>query len=890
MNNYLFIVSERMDSKGQKVTGQQVYDFLMSKKAWGLHPTTQHRSVIQSGDHVIFYLAGQGGGFIGTATLTSGSYIDKTGESSNWWFNRSETNYRVDLTDIEKWDRIKPIQPILNDLSFIKNKKTKSWGAYLQGGVRKITEDDYKIIINSTVYEVETIREKTVSEAILSFNPDSATYIPHSLKSPERVKINRIIENVQKGWQIPNFQRYFDWNKEYVRSFLESVFNDYYVGSFLLWEASDHSNLVVEHIKGVHNSQSPDQIILDGQQRMTALYYAIKTPDFTLRGSSKKRSFYYLDLRGFLEDGNREDIVVIKDKKLSRDESFSNLVFPFYELEKLSEWVYGFEEYLEKQTDDKNQVRNIRITIEKRLRHMWDGFEIPYVVLPETMDLVHVADIFEKINSTGKPLGTFDLLIARLLKYGIELKNLWDKACDDYQNIKRYATDNEKTRMAVFQTMSLLYHPAASCKRKDILNIYDALSITDKNQFESYWKTCVETLNDAINRLENKRDGFGVRSEKDLPFMPALPVLGALLVRMDSTVDKTNSYRKIHQWYWSACITGAYSQGADSQMTSDFKEVTNWFDDESATPRVVVEARNQLGSIDFLEIDEQSSASYRAVLSLIAIAGAKDFVTGGNLENAEENQKDHIFPKSENIGFGKHKKIDSVLNMTWLSDDTNMFIKKAKKPSEYVVSFVKEKFSGDEKKFIECLKTHIIDEKAFNAMKNDDIDSFFTIRQDLIKKELQKRVGGISEIEIMIEETPNGFIDEIEGKIRNLINNTLSSVKEDYWNEFIPQGVKEGVEERIIQHNRKHPGDVGGKRSYLETLSFCNIMDYFVIMTTRINWPNFENKFGSRTEMEKHFTSFNEYRNCIKHSRPMNNVTRKFGEASLEWINTTLNK
>lgn len=889
MNNYLFIVSDRLNNDGQKVTGREVYDFLMSKKAWGLHPTTQHRAIVDSGDRVIFYLAGPGGGFIGKATLSSGAYIDKTEESSDWWFNRSETNYRVDLTDIEKWDRVKPIQPILPDLSFIKNKKTKSWGAYLQGGVRKITVDDYTAIIDSTVYEVEQPREKTVSEAILSFNSDSALYNPHSLRNPEMVKISRIIESVQKGWQLPNFQRYFDWNKESVRSLLESVFNDYYVGSFLLWEAPDISSLMIEPIQGVHTEHPVEYIILDGQQRMTALLYAIKTPNFSLKGSGKKPTYYYLDLRAFLEDGNTEDIVVFKDKKLDRNESYNQMLFPFYELEDLRAWIYGFEEYIEKQNTDKGLTRNITRTLENRLWHIWDRFQIPYVILPKTMDLVHVADIFEKINSTGKALSTFDLLIARLLKYEIELKKLWDKACEEYPNIKRYA-ENEKTRMAVFQTMSLLYHPAASCKRKDILNIYSSLSITDKNQFDSYWKICVESLNDAIARLENTRDGFGVRSEKELPFMPALAVLAALLVRIDATENKADAYNKVHQWYWSSCITAAYSSSAESQMTSDFKEIARWFDEDEAVPKVVLQARNELGSVDLLDVEESSSALYRAILSLIAIAGARDFVTSSNLENAQGNQKDHIFPKSQNVGFGKHKKIDSILNMTWLSDGTNMFIKRAKKPSEYVVSFVVEKFGGDEGKFIQCLKTHLIDEKALEAMKADDIDSFFSIRQQKIKKELRERIGGVSEIETKIEDTPGDLIDEIEERIRVLIDDTLSKRKEDYWDEFIPQGVREGVAERIAQHNKKHPGDEGKKRTCLEMLSFCNVMDYHVIITTRINWSDFENRFGSRTEIEKHFTSFNEYRNCTKHSRPMNNVTRKLGEASLEWIDSVLNK
>jgi hypothetical protein len=218
-----------------------------------------------------------------------------------------------------------------------------------------------------------------------------------------------------------------------------------------------------------------------------------------------------------------------------------------------------------------------------------------------------------------------------------------------------------------------------------------------------------------------------------------------------------------------------------------------------------------------------------------------------------------------------------------------MRIKKAKKPSDYIVSFVKEKFGRSEQNFLECLETHLINDKAFEAMKKDDIDSFFSIRQELIKKEIRKRIGGISEIETKIADTPNDFIDEIEEKIRNLIDKKLSLKKADYWNEFIPQGSKEGVTERIEQHNKKHPGDTGKKRSCLELLSFCNIMDYYVIISSKINWADFEKTFGSKSETEKHFIGFNEYRNCIKHSRPMNNVTRKLGEASLEWINSIFN-
>ena len=42
------------------------------------------------------------------------------------------------------------------------------------------------------------------------------------------------------------------------------------------------------------------------------------------------------------------------------------------------------------------------------------------------MRLSDVTDVFEKINSRGLDLNVFDLLIARLSKYDVDLKELWE--------------------------------------------------------------------------------------------------------------------------------------------------------------------------------------------------------------------------------------------------------------------------------------------------------------------------------------------------------------------------------------------------------------------------------------------------------------------------------
>lgn len=65
---------------------------------------------------------------------------------------------------MDVWTRPKPIRPLLKKLSFIKN--VDHWGPYLQGGVRKISESDYKAILESEDYDAGPISEKTISETV----------------------------------------------------------------------------------------------------------------------------------------------------------------------------------------------------------------------------------------------------------------------------------------------------------------------------------------------------------------------------------------------------------------------------------------------------------------------------------------------------------------------------------------------------------------------------------------------------------------------------------------------------------------------------------------------------------------------------------------------------
>jgi hypothetical protein len=143
---------------------------------------------------------------------------------------------------------------------------------------------------------------------------------------------------------------------------------------------------------------------------------------------------------------------------------------------------------------------------------------------------------------------------------------------------------------------------------------------------------------------------------------------------------------------------------------------------------------------------------YKDILSLLALKGAYDFDTKRNLENARTNDKDHTFPKSE---FGSDKYINSILNITWMSRDTNRKIKRYKRPSQYVKQFIADRYGDNEAEFLEVLDTHFINKKAYEYMLNDDFDRFIGERENELILKIKELIGISEPIQTQTLITPN---------------------------------------------------------------------------------------------------------------------------------------
>jgi uncharacterized protein with ParB-like and HNH nuclease domain len=124
-----------------------------------------------------------------------------------------------------------------------------------------------------------------------------------------------LIEGVETAAIVlPEFQRSFVWRRNDVEDLLISILKGYYIGSFMLL-CIDRDNIPfaprpVEGLERDLHSLHPQWMLLDGQQRLTSLYYVFQAPEgekVRLRNTSYRYHFF-LDLNQ-LEEGDIEKAV-----------------------------------------------------------------------------------------------------------------------------------------------------------------------------------------------------------------------------------------------------------------------------------------------------------------------------------------------------------------------------------------------------------------------------------------------------------------------------------------------------------------------------------------------------------------------------------------------------
>lgn len=117
--------------------------------------------------------------------------------------------------------------------------------------------------------------------------------------------------------QLPDFQRGWVWDDGRIKALIISVIHNFPVGAAMFLEYGNESvHFKYKPIEGanVASDVEPDELILDGQQRLTSLYNALYSnkPVHTRTDKGKEiYRYYYLDIEKALDPNSDDDEVVI---------------------------------------------------------------------------------------------------------------------------------------------------------------------------------------------------------------------------------------------------------------------------------------------------------------------------------------------------------------------------------------------------------------------------------------------------------------------------------------------------------------------------------------------------------------------------------------------------
>ena len=107
----------------------------------------------------------------------------------------------------------------------------------------------------------------------------------------------------------------------------------------------------------------------------------------------------------------------------------------------------------------------------------------------------------------------------------------------------------------------------------------------------------------------------------------------------------------------------------------------------------------------------------------------------------------------------------------------------------------------------------------------------------------------------------------------------------------LPSHVQARVKDRLQTAARKNPAtDSDHYESLAGQLEFFDLRELQDTIANKTLWPAFESRFGTKEILAERFSQLGDLRNSIRHSRAVDEVTRKLGEAAILWFRQVLNK
>lgn len=582
----------------------------------------------------------------------------------------------------------------------------------------------------------------------------------------DKERLEEVLKAVAQGKiQLPEFQRGWVWDDIHIRSLLASVSLSYPIGAVMMLEnGNPEVRFKPRPIEGVEldGEVEPERFVLDGQQRLTALYQAlsygkvVKTKDVRKQDINR---WYYIDMCKVLDlNSDREDAIVsLPENKIIRnfrneilkdystkEAEYKHHLFPAWRVFDSAGWRHEFNKFWQ-YSEEKT---NLFDEFEKKVIERFKQYLVPVIKLLKNTPKIAVCQVFEKVNTGGVSLTVFELVTASFAADGYNLREDWEGERntsgqkigegrkDRIHNQHRHKVLRAVGADELLQAVTLLTtyerkqnNPEApvSCKRSDILKL----------TLGEYQKWCDQATRGFIKagKVLFQQKLF---TNRDLPYSTQVVPLSTILTLLGDKADIDAVRKKLIRWYWCGVFGELYGGATETRFSKDLVDVLDWINGGSE-PKTVEDCN--FSPSRFYTLRTRNSAAYKGLYAILMCDGGLDFRTGEAIDVQAyfEDSIDihHIFPRTwcrkQNI---EVRHYDSIINKTPLSRKTNRIIGD-NAPSVYLKK-LRNDTGMTEARQDEIIASHVID---VDALKSDDFWAFFEARKEALLVRIEAATG-----------------------------------------------------------------------------------------------------------------------------------------------------
>lgn len=514
---------------------------------------------------------------------------------------------------------------------------------------------------------------------------------------------------------VPEIQRPFVWKKKQVRDLMDSLYKGYPTGYIILWQ-----NPAVRLKDGT--MAAGKKILIDGQQRITALMTAIKGIPVINSEYKKERVKIAFDPFVALSNDKDAEMFAVQDQSHLKSKRW---ISDISEIFKTGFSTYNFiNQYCEDNPEmDKDTLNKIIMNLQ-----YVGNRQIGVIELDEQLDIDIVTDIFIRINSKGTALSQGDFVMSKIASDESHKGSMLRKAIDYFSHLAVEPAffdflkehDTEFVESDYFNKISWLRHDKENVfdpECDDIIRIafmhqyskaklstlvgllsgrnYDTREFNEEIIDETY-----EKLKKGVENVINEHNftqymiaikSAGFISPKMVTSNMALDFAYALYILLKDSYEVGVSEIKsiVQKWYVLSVLTRRYSGSPESMFAKDLRLIK-----ERGAVQALKDMEAAILSDSFWNVAIPQDLSYTSPINptFLVFLAAQVKNNDNSLLSSNVTVRElislggdihHIFPKEylKSNGYEKNK-YNQEGNYVYLDRPINISIGK-KSPAEY---------------------------------------------------------------------------------------------------------------------------------------------------------------------------------------------------------------